>query len=86
MMEQLRRDEPPDIWQMRDPLPKAWQDCVTMRLLVRGPLVMQQGASPCFAAKWHLPHQEAVQHFVITDTALVSCSEPALRSDEGYIA
>ena len=60
------------MWQMRDPLPKVWQDFVNMRLLVRGPLPTQQG-QPCFAAKWHLPGQDGVQHFAVTQGHLVSC-------------
>ena len=62
------------MWQMRDPMPKAWQDFVTMRLLVRGPVAgAQQGQPPAFAVKWHMPHQSNIEHFMISDGNLAAC-------------
>ena len=70
-----RREEAPDMWQVRDPMPKAWQDFVSMRLLVRGPLAAAQphGQPHAFAVKWHTPHQDSVERFVITDGHLAAC-------------
>ena len=68
------REEAPDVWQVRDPMPKPWQDFVTMRLLVRGPLpAAQQGGPPVFAVKWHMPHQDNVEQFMVTDGSLAAC-------------
>ena len=67
------REEPADMWQMRDPLPKAWQDFVTARLMVRGPLLSQQQDRPHFAVKWHSPADGRVQNFAVTDGHLIRC-------------
>lgn len=61
------------MWQMRDPLPKVWQDFVSMRLLVRGPLLPTQQGQPCFAVKWHTPGQDGMHHFTVTEGHLISC-------------
>jgi hypothetical protein len=66
------REEAPDVWQMRDPLPRVWQEFVSTRLLVRGPLPSRQGQPPCFAAKWHTPGQEGVLHFAVTQGHLMN--------------
>ena len=60
------------MWHMRDPLPKAWQDFVTARLLVRGPLVGPQDR-PHFAVKWHGSAEGGVQSFAVTDGHLICC-------------
>ena len=72
----LYRADAPDPWTFREFLPKHWQEFVTMRLLLRGPLEgfphQAPGARqrPCFAARWQMPASEHVQHFVISEGGL----------------
>jgi hypothetical protein len=72
----MRRGEQPDPWSHREFLPKQWQDIVTMRMLLRGlpsesPETLPGTTSrSCFAAKWHMPHSEHAQHFVVSEAGL----------------
>ena len=73
------RGEVQDAWAFREFLPKPWQDLVTMRVLVRGPSQSRKFSAgmtheqPSFAAKWQMPHADAVQDFVVTEHMLLQC-------------
>ena len=74
-----RRGDVQDVWAFREFLPKPWQDLITMRVLVRRPPHSRRPAGnmaheqPCFAAKWQMPHSDAVQTFAVTEHMLVQC-------------
>ncbi|EIE19399.1 Lipoxigenase, partial [Coccomyxa subellipsoidea C-169] len=63
------RTEAVDIWAHREFLPKAWQEIVTMRLLLRGPTITELGGiapRPPFAVKWQMPYGDRIENFQIS--------------------
>ncbi len=70
------RPEAVDVWAHREFLPKAWQDAVNMRLLLRGPSLVELGANgprPPFAVRWQMPHSDRIESFHVAEGALVRC-------------
>ncbi len=70
------RTEAVDIWSHREFLPKAWQEIVTMRLLLRGPTITElRGIAPRppFAVKWQMPYGDRIENFQVTESELVPC-------------
>jgi hypothetical protein len=70
------RTEAVDVWAHREFLPKAWQEIVTMRLLLRGPSLTELGGSgprPSFAVKWQMPYSDRIENFQVAESVLVPC-------------
>ncbi|BDA43663.1 DNA repair protein XRCC2 [Coccomyxa sp. Obi] len=70
------RPEAVDVWAHREFLPKAWQDIVSMRLLLRGPSLVELGGTgprPPFAVRWQMPHSDHIESFHVAEGALVRC-------------